>query len=212
MFGFHRPHHPHHGARGYRGGHHCGHDRSRSFDDSPIGEEDMFGHRGSRHGEGSMRGSAGRTRLFAQGDLRLVVLALLQERPRHGYEVIKAIEERVGGDYSPSPGVIYPTLTLLSELGYARINAEEGERKQYAITEAGAEFLASQKATLDAVLHRLDQAGRSGHAMRAPEVQRALQNFRMALSVRLSRGSLSRDQIRAVVEAIDAAAVAIERS
>jgi DNA-binding PadR family transcriptional regulator len=172
----------------------------------------MFGHRGARHGEGSMRGAGGRTRLFAQGDLRLVVLALLQERPRHGYEVIKEIEERVGGDYSPSPGVIYPTLTLLAELGYAKINAEEGERKQYAITDAGIEFLASQKPALDAVLERLDHAGRSGHALRAPEVQRALQNFRMALYMRMAKGTLSREQIRAVVEAIDAAAVAIERA
>jgi DNA-binding PadR family transcriptional regulator len=175
----------------------------------------MFGHRGPRHGEGPPRGfggPGGRTRLFAQGDLRLVVLALLQENPRHGYEVIKAIEERVGGDYSPSPGVIYPTLTLLAELGYAKISAEEGERKQYAITDAGAEFLASQKPTLDAVLHRLDQAGKSGHAMRAPELQRALQNLRMALHGRMSKGSLTRDQVRAVVEAIDAAAVAVERA
>lgn len=159
-----------------------------------------------------MRGAGGRTRLFAQGDLRLVVLSLLQERPRHGYEVIKAIEERVGGDYSPSPGVIYPTLTLLSELGYARISAEEGERKQYAITEPGAQFLAGQKATLDAVLERLDSAGRSGHAMRTPEVQRALQNFRMALHMRMAKGKLTREQVRAVVEAIDAAAVAVERA
>jgi len=171
----------------------------------------MFGHRGGRHGEGLMRGGA-RTRLFAQGDLRLVVLALLQERPRHGYEVIKAIEERVGGDYSPSPGVIYPTLTLLAELGHARISAEQGERKQYAITPEGEAFLAQNKAALDAVMARLDQAARPGHAMRAPEVQRALQNFRMALHLRLGKGTLSAAQIRSIAEAIDQAAVAIERS
>ena len=172
----------------------------------------MFGHRGGRQGEGSMRGTAGRTRLFGQGDLRLVVLELLQERPRHGYEVIKAIEERVGGDYSPSPGVIYPTLTLLAELGHAQVAAQEGDRKQYAITQAGAEFLASQKAALGAINERLDHAGRSGHAMRAPEVQRALQNFRMALHLRMAKGTLDIAQIRAITEAIDAAAKAIERS
>jgi DNA-binding PadR family transcriptional regulator len=159
-----------------------------------------------------MGASAGRTRLFGQGDLRLVVLALLQERPRHGYEIIKAIEERVGGDYSPSPGVIYPTLTLLAELGQAQISAEEGERKQYAITPAGSEFLASQKAALDAILARLDHAGRPGHAMRAPEVQRALQNFKMALHLRMAKGQLSAEQVRAVTAAIDAAAVAIEQA
>jgi DNA-binding PadR family transcriptional regulator len=172
----------------------------------------MFGHRGARYAEAFMRAAGGRTRLFGQGDLRLVVLALLQERPRHGYEVIKAIEERVGGDYSPSPGVIYPTLTLLAELGHAQVTAQEGDRKQYAITPAGAEFLAGQRAALDAINERLDHAGRPGHAMRAPEVQRALQNFRMALHLRLARGTLSDAQIRAITEAIDAAAKAIERS
>ena len=171
----------------------------------------MFGHRGGRH-EGLMRGAGGRTRLFGQGDLRLVVLALLQERPRHGYEVIKAIEERVGGDYSPSPGVIYPTLTLLAEIGHAEVTAQEGDRKQYAITQAGIDFLASQQATVDAINERLDHAGRPGHAMRAPEVQRALQNFRMALHVRLAKGTLDTAQVRAITEAIDAAAKAIERA
>jgi DNA-binding PadR family transcriptional regulator len=172
----------------------------------------MFGHRGGRHGDGLMRGAGGRTRLFGQGDLRLVVLALLQERPRHGYEVIKAIEERVGGDYSPSPGVIYPTLTLLAEIGHAQVTAQEGDRKQYAITQAGIEFLASEQAAVDAINERLDHAGRSGHAMRAPEIQRALQNFRMALHLRMAKGALDTPQIRAITEAIDAAAKAIERS
>jgi DNA-binding PadR family transcriptional regulator len=72
----------------------------------------MFGHR--RHGGG--HGRSGLRRFFAHGDLRLVILRLIAEKPRHGYEIIKAIEERVAGAYSPSPGVIYPTLTLLEEL------------------------------------------------------------------------------------------------
>ena len=172
----------------------------------------MFGHRGGRHHDGLARGPGGRGRLFAQGDLRLVVLSLLAERPRHGYEVIKAIEEQVGGDYSPSPGVIYPTLTLLAETGLAQIIAQEGDRKQYAITDAGTEFLAGQKAALEAVRVRLERAGRSGDAMRAPEVQRALQNFRMALHLRLDQEALSVDQVRAIAAAIDLAAVTIERS
>jgi len=206
MFGI----HGHHRAFGAGP---CGrsqfHDHGGYFDE----EHGMFGHRGGRYGEGLTRGMGGRTRLFGQGDLRLVVLALLQERPRHGYEVIKAIEERVGGDYSPSPGVIYPTLTLLVDLGHAQISAEQqGERKQYAITPEGEAFLAENKAALAAVLERLDRAARPGHAMRAPEVQRALQNFRMALHLRLGKGTLSAAQIRAIAEAIDQAAVAIERS
>lgn len=204
MFGFHR--HSHAGRD-----RHCGGAWHR-FDDRQFEEHGMFGHRGGRHGEHMMRGMGGRTRLFGQGDLRLVVLALLQERPRHGYEVIKAIEERVGGDYSPSPGVIYPTLTMLADVGHAKVSSEEGDRKQYAITPEGEAFLAENKAALDAVFERLDRAGRPGHAMRAPEVQRALQNFRMALHLRLGKGTLSAAQMRAIAEAIDQAAVAIERS
>ena len=110
MFGFHPHHRPDRAA--WAG--HCGGRSRHQFGAEDFEEHGMFGHRGARHGEGSMR-FGGRQRLFAQGDLRLVVLALLQERPRHGYEVIKAIEELVGGDYSPSPGVIYPTLTLLQD-------------------------------------------------------------------------------------------------
>jgi len=211
MFGFHRHPHHHHQPDRHAWAGRCGGHSQRRFEAEPFEEEGMFGHRGSRHGEGAMRFGA-RQRLFAQGDLRLVVLALLQERPRHGYEVIKAIEEMVGGDYSPSPGVIYPTLTLLAELGHAQISAEQGERKQYAITPEGEAFLADNKATLDALKVRLDHAARPGHAMRAPEVQRALQNFRMALHLRLGKGTLSAAQIRAIAEAIDQAAVAIERS
>ncbi len=172
----------------------------------------MFGHRGGRHQDGLLKAHGGRSRLFAQGDLRLVVLSLLAERPRHGYEVIKAIEDQVGGDYSPSPGVIYPTLTLLAETGLAQVSAQDGDRKQYAITPAGTEFLEKQKAALDAVRERLDRAGRSGDAMRAPEVQRAIQNFRMALHLRMARGPLTLEQVRAITDAIDQAAVAIERS
>ena len=100
----------------------------------------------------------------------------------------------------------------LERCAHAQITAQEGDRKQYAITPAGAEFLAGQQAALDAINERLDHAGRPGHAMRAPEVQRALLNFRMALHLRLARGTLGDAQIRAITEAIDAAAKAIERS
>ena len=69
------------------------------------------------HGRGGRRGG----RVLDHGDLRLLILRLLEEKPRHGYEIIKAIEEQVGGAYSPSPGVVYPTLTLLEELGHAAV-------------------------------------------------------------------------------------------
>jgi hypothetical protein len=79
------------------------------------------------------RGRGGPGRLFASGDLRFLLLELIAEKPRHGYELIKAIEEKLGGAYSPSPGVIYPMLTLLEETGLATVT-NEGTRKLYSIT------------------------------------------------------------------------------
>src|SRR5271166_5370336 len=96
-----------------------------------------------------------RARLFEQGDLRLVVLDLLQSRPRHGYEIIKAIEELAGGEYSPSPGVIYPTLMLLEEIGHAVAIRESGGKKQYGITREGTAFLASQQPALQRIRTRV---------------------------------------------------------
>lgn len=107
-----------------------------------------------RHGGGWMRTG----RILAQGDLRLVILALLAERPRHGYDLIRAIEERSAGAYSPSPGVIYPTLTFLEEAGYATVQ-DEGARKLYAITDAGRRVLEENRALADALLGRIAQSG-----------------------------------------------------
>src|SRR5689334_15147786 len=102
-----------------------------------------------RHGFGGhgFGGRHGRRfgRIFEHGDLRYVVLQMIAEKPRYGYEVIKAIEEKLGGAYTPSPGVIYPTLTLLEETGYATVSEAEGNKKLYAITEAGKAFLAENK-------------------------------------------------------------------
>ena len=153
-----------------------------------------------------------RERLFEQGDLRLVVLDLLQARPRHGYEIIKAIEELAGGDYSPSPGVIYPTLTLLEEIGHAAVTQESGGKKQYGITPDGAAYLAGQHAALQRIQTRVKSAEALADARRAPQLQRAMQNFRTALHFRLSRGPLGADDLRKLAEAIDRAAIEIERS
>jgi DNA-binding PadR family transcriptional regulator len=94
-------------------------------------------------------------RMVADGDLRLIVLALLERQPRHGYDVIKAIEDLTGGFYSPSPGVIYPTLTYLEEMGHAASTAE-GNKKVYSITEAGRRFLDENRAGVEALINGLD--------------------------------------------------------
>lgn len=99
--------------------------------------------------------------MFEQGDLRLVILQLLDEKPRHGYEIIKELEERSGGRYAPSPGTVYPTLTLLEEMGYAKGAEEPGGKKVYAITDEGRKFLAENRTTVDDILERLSELGNS---------------------------------------------------
>lgn len=169
----------------------------------------MFRHRGGRMGRGF-----GLRRHFEQGDLRFVILQLLAEKPRHGYEIIKAIEDQFGGLYSPSPGVIYPTLTLLEDLGYVRVVPDTGEggKKTYEITDAGRTFLAENRSTVEAVQARMAEISRAYGGGPAPEIRRAVHNFKFALSVRLGKGPLTEQQVRDITAAIDAAAAAIERS
>lgn len=104
------------------------------------------------------RGGPGRGRVFGHGDLKLVILSLLAEKPRHGYEIIKELEDRVGGAYSPSPGTVYPTLTLLEDLGYARAQTEEGNRKVYEITDEGRRHLEENRSIVDDIFGRVDDA------------------------------------------------------
>jgi DNA-binding PadR family transcriptional regulator len=96
--------------------------------------------------------------MLGDGDLRLIVLALLADQPRHGYDIIKALEERSHGAYSPSPGVVYPTLTYLEEAGYAAA-AAEGNKKVYAITEAGRAHLDQNRNVADMILSSMEEYG-----------------------------------------------------
>jgi DNA-binding PadR family transcriptional regulator len=179
---------------------------ARRFAHGPFGGG-LFGGRGGRGGRGFGR------RHFESGDLRFLFLHLLAEKPRHGYEIIKAIEEGFGGMYSPSPGVIYPTLTLLEELGYAGMAAaEDSNKKLYEITDAGRAFLAENRAAVDDVLARFAETSRAYGGGPAPEIRRAVHNFKLALSLRLGKGPLSEQQVHDITAAIDAAASAIERA
>jgi len=170
----------------------------------------MGGRFGGRHHGGGRGGRLGR--FFDHGDLRYVLLGLIAERPRHGYELIKAIEEKFGGMYSPSPGVIYPTLTLLEELGYIRPDSAEGTRKQFVITAEGTAFLADNKAVVDQIFARIAEVARAYAGGPAPEIRRALNNLEAALTIRLGRGPLTADQVRAVTAILDRAASEIEQS
>ncbi len=104
-------------------------------------------------GRGHWRGRAGR--LFEQGDLKYVILRLLEEKPRHGYDIIKELESRFGGTYAPSPGTVYPTLTMLEDLGFARSVPEEGGKKIYEITDEGKKHLAEHSGTVNDIFDRI---------------------------------------------------------
>src|SRR5262245_27513998 len=153
---------------------------------------------GGRHGMGAgdmMRAG----RMLAQGDLRLIALALIAEQPRHGYEIIKLIEEKTSGWYSPSPGIVYPTLTYLEEAGYVTAQTE-GSKKLYTITADGQAYLEANRDLVDLVLDRLAalgervarwrrMSGREGERREGdvpPLVDAALDNLRAAAAQRLA--------------------------
>ena len=170
-----------------------------------FGREHRFG----RHWRGGFEPREGR--MFDSGDLRLVILALVAQKPRHGYEIIKELGERVGGGYSPSPGVVYPTLTLIEDMGYATAAQDQGGRKLYTLTAEGEAFLAANRAQVDAIFARLDGANADRRGEIAP-LLRAMENLRMAVRLRVRRGGVTPAQIQTIADALDAAAKAIERS
>jgi len=170
-----------------------------------------FGHAHARARWGREHGGhRWRGRVFEQGDLRLVILKLIADQPAHGYEIIKQIEDRLGGAYSPSPGVVYPTLTLLEETGLAKVEAEEGGKKRYAATDAGRAHLEAQAAQMHAAFARADTA--TGDRAAMFRIRRAMENLKTALRLRTTQGPMSDAQIDAITAAIDAAANAVERA
>ena len=189
--------------------HHWGRARFGRDDLGMGGHGREFGHGHRGWGRESMGGGR-RGRVFDQGDLRLVILQLIAERPSHGYELIKAIEERLGGAYTPSPGVVYPSLTLLEEMGYATVDAAEGGRKLYTITDSGREVLEDNRATIEAIRVRMSETRARGGDV-PPQVLRAMENLKTAVRLKLSQGATTADQACSLAEAIDAAALAVER-
>jgi DNA-binding PadR family transcriptional regulator len=132
------------------------------------------GHFGRGFMEGGMGGRAfGMGRKLASADLQLLILGLLAEKPRHGYEIIKALDELSKGFYVPSPGMVYPALTYLEEIGHATIEAD-GARKLYHMTQAGREHLEENRATADAMFAQFARVGaRMEHVRRAMNAEEA---------------------------------------
>lgn len=176
--------------------------------------DDLGGGRGRGRGFGGESSARGEGRIFGHGGLRFVLLHLIGEKPSHGYELIKLIEERLGGHYSPSPGTVYPTLTLLEELTLLTVDlADEGGRKLYRITDAGRDYLEENRVIVDKLLQRLnggiDGAGPRGG--RPPQVRRAIENLKLAMRMRLSGEELTTEQANAFAAVLDRAAQQLEQ-
>ena len=152
-----------------------------------------------------------RRRLFDGEELRLLLLSLIGEEKRHGYELIKAIEDMTGGGYAPSPGMVYPTLAMMAEMGAIAETDDAGARRSFAITDAGRAELERNAATVKALRERLQGlAEQSGRTDSTP-VRRAMHNLGIVLRTRLGQDGVSRDTLLEATALIDEAARKIER-
>jgi DNA-binding PadR family transcriptional regulator len=196
-----------------KGDHH--HGRGGCHQDFAEGRERGFrGERGfGREHRGGERGfgGGGRERMFDQGELRLVLLQLLNEKPSYGYELIKTIEEKLAGGYAPSPGVVYPTLTMLEEEGLATVSTSDAGKKVYTLTDAGREYLKANEQRTQQIRERLQFAGERFGRGRSPQIMRAFMNLRQAVLNRTTREGLTAEQVQKIAEAIDAAASQIDQ-
>ncbi|MBO9603727.1 MAG: PadR family transcriptional regulator [Novosphingobium sp.] len=164
-----------------------------------------FGGRGGG-GRGGRRG-----RMFASGELRLVLLKLIADQSRHGYELIKAIEELTGGTYVPSAGTVYPTLAQLADEGLIEDTAGEGSRKAFAATDAGRTEIDERGEEVEALIARLAELGKQDERHRSPEVFRALMNLGSVLKNTVFRGNPDADKLQQIVDILDETAKRIER-
>ena len=168
-----------------------------------------FGRSHGRDGEG--RGGPRGRRMFDGGELRLVLLKLIADEPRHGYDLIRQVEELTGGAYAPSPGVVYPTLTLLDDMGLIEARQAEGAKKLFAVTDAGTAHLAENAEIVEALMARLAEVGAERARTDSASVRRAMGNLREVLIHRLRDADVAKDTLHQIVALIDEAAQKIER-
>lgn len=195
-----------HGRHGHGHGHHQGHGHEAMRGRMGWGPFE-FGIEVERGGRGG-----GRRRQFDGEALRLILLKLLSEQARHGYDLIKEIEARSGGFYVPSPGVVYPALTLLDDMGLIEEQKAEGAKKLFAITEAGTAHLAEHAEQADALMARLtDMAEARARDQGGMPIRRAMGNLKAVLQNRFMAGEVDTETLHAVADILDEAARKIER-
>jgi DNA-binding PadR family transcriptional regulator len=171
----------------------------------------FFGPGGNPWGGNPWRGRGGRGggRMFDQGDLKYVILQLLDEKPRHGYEIIKAIEERFGGAYAPSPGTVYPTLTMLEDMGYARVMPEESGKKVYHITDEGRAYLADNQPVVDDIFARISDFAQNIFGEPMMRIHKSFKD--LGAAVYINEGKRTPEQMQQVTDILDRAAEEIRK-
>jgi DNA-binding PadR family transcriptional regulator len=149
--------------------------------------------------------------MFESGELRLVLLRLIADEPRHGYDLIRAIEELTGGEYAPSPGVVYPTLTLLQDMGLIDEAAGKGPRKPFQATDEGRKHLEERAEEVEALFDRLRELTPRAENMAGPAIGRAVKNLMTALGHRLKAEGFDEELFLEIAAILDDAAQRIER-
>lgn len=162
-------------------------------------------------GWGGGRRSRRSRRMFESGELRLVLLKLIADEPRHGYDLIRAIEDITGGEYAPSPGVVYPTLTLLQDMGLIEEAPGEGPRKPFQATDEGRAHLEEREEEVGALFDRLRDLAPSGENAAGPAIGRAVKNLMTALGHRLKAEGFDEDLFLEIAAILDEASQKIER-
>ncbi|HDT2076221.1 MULTISPECIES: PadR family transcriptional regulator [Enterobacter] len=156
-------------------------------------------------------GGGRRPRFFGHGDLRLVILDILTRNASHGYELIKEIENMTQGNYTPSPGVIYPTLDYLQDQAFILIKEEENGRKSITITVAGQQWLDENQEQLTHIQARIKARSVGFQLRKNPQMKRALDNFKAVLDLKVNQGELCDAQLKQIIGVIDRAALEISQ-
>jgi DNA-binding PadR family transcriptional regulator len=140
-------------------------------------------------------------RFFGRGDLKYVILELLRDQPRHGYDIIRALEERMQGRYRPSPGSVYPTLQMLEDLGYVSSTQQEG-KKVYTITDEGRRYLEEQKSTVDDIRERIASGWEAAQRPEVADLMHEVQQLARALFREGTRSIHDIDRLRQLREIV----------
>ena len=182
----------------------------KGFSFSPSGFHFDWGD--GENGWGGGRHRRDRKRMFEGGELRLVLLKLIADEPRHGYQLIKAIEDLTEGDYAPSPGIVYPTLTMLEDMGHIRERKSKDSKKVFEATDDGRAHLKENEEEVEDLFERLEGHGRTRRHGQRPEIGRAIGNLMTALRNRVAAEGWNDEILEEIVDVLDEAAQRIERA